>query len=82
MLTIPNTDTLTHAEAKVLALVEAGHSNRMIAATLTITVGTVKSHLHRSFEKLQARNRLEAIERARVQGHFSTPGETLAACKT
>lgn len=40
MLTIPSTDTLTLAEAKVLALVEAGHSNQMIAARLAITVGT------------------------------------------
>ena len=82
MLTIPNTDALTHAEAKVLALAEAGHSNQVIAATLAITVGTVKSHLHRSFEKLQARNRLEAIDRARGQGHFATPVETLVACRT
>ena len=73
---------LTHAEANVLALVEQGHSNQAIAQAMSITVGTVKSHLHRSFEKLQARNRLEAIDRARVQGHFATPVETLVACRT
>ena len=82
MLTIPNADTLTHAEAKVLALVEVGHSNQMIAATLTITVGTVKSHLHQVYEKLDARNRLEAISKARMRGYCPIPVETLGAFKT
>jgi DNA-binding CsgD family transcriptional regulator len=68
MLTIPNTDALTHAEARVLALAEAGQSNQVIAATLAITVGTVKSHLHRVYEKLDARNRLDAISKARRRG--------------
>jgi DNA-binding CsgD family transcriptional regulator len=79
MLTIPNADTLTHAEAKVLALVGDGHSNQMIAATLAITVGTVKSHLHRVFEKLDARNRLDAISKARMRGYSPIPMETLGA---
>jgi ATP/maltotriose-dependent transcriptional regulator MalT len=82
MLTIPNADTLTHAEAKVLTLVEAGHSNQMIAATLAITVGTVKSHLHRTYEKLAARNRLDAISKARMRGYSPTLVETLGAFKT
>ena len=77
MLTIPTADTLTHAEARVLALVEVGHSNQMIAATLTITVGTVKSHLHRTYEKLEARNRLDAISKARMRGYSPIPMETL-----
>ena len=79
MLTIPTADTLTHAEARVLALVEVGHSNQMIAATLTITVGTVKSHLHRTYEKLEARNRLDAISKARMRGYSPIPMETLGA---
>jgi ATP/maltotriose-dependent transcriptional regulator MalT len=82
MVTIPNTDTLTHAEAKVLSLVEVGHSNQMIAATLTITIGTVKSHLHQVYEKLDARNRLDAISKARVRGYSPIPVETLRALKT
>ena len=82
MLTIPNADALTHAEAKVLALAEAGHSNQVIAATLAITVGTVKSHLHRVYEKLDARNRLDAISKARMRGYSAIPVETLEAFKT
>jgi ATP/maltotriose-dependent transcriptional regulator MalT len=73
---------LTRAESNVLALVEQGLSNQAIAEVMSITIGTVKSHLHRSFEKLQARNRLEAIERARVQGLLATCVQTLAVCKT
>ena len=82
MLTIPNTDPLTHAEAKVLALVEAGQSNQMIAATLAITVGTVKSHLHQVYEKLDARNRLDAIFKARLRGYSPFPVETLGVFET
>jgi LuxR family transcriptional regulator, maltose regulon positive regulatory protein len=82
MLTIPRANSLTHAEAKVLALAEAGHSNQMIAATLDITVGTVKSHLHQVYEKLEARNRLDAIFKARMRGYSPTSVETLGALKT
>jgi ATP/maltotriose-dependent transcriptional regulator MalT len=82
MLTIPPSDALTHAEAKVLALAEAGYSNQMIAETLAITVGTVKSHLHRVYEKLDARNRLDAVSKARMRGHSPISVETLGAFKT
>jgi LuxR family transcriptional regulator, maltose regulon positive regulatory protein len=75
-------DTLTNTETKVLALAEQGLSNHEIAETMLITVGTVKSHLHRSFEKLDARNRLHAIEKVRVRAYSATPVETLGACKT
>jgi ATP/maltotriose-dependent transcriptional regulator MalT len=77
MLTIPNAVTLTHAEAKVLALVDDGHSNQMIAATLAITVGTAQSHLHRVYEKLDARNRLDAISKARMRVFFAVTVGTI-----
>jgi DNA-binding NarL/FixJ family response regulator len=59
---------LTRTEAAVLSLVDSGLSNRQIAATLAISIGTVKCHLHRVFEKLEARNRTEASAKAREQG--------------
>src|ERR1700704_2094051 len=62
-------DPLTTAEADVLGLVDTGLSNREIAATLSISVGTVKCHLHRVYEKLQVRNRIEAAAKARQRGH-------------
>ena len=63
-------DSLTRAEAVVLGLVDEGLSNRQISATLSITVGTVKCHLHRVYEKLPARNRTEAAARAREHGQL------------
>ncbi len=44
-------DPLTRTEADVLGLVDNGLSNREIAATLSISVGTVKCHLHRTYEQ-------------------------------
>ena len=65
-------DSLTKTEAEVLGLVDRGLSNREIAATLSIAVGTVKCHLHRVYVKLQVRNRLEAATKARELGHLSS----------
>ena len=65
-------DPLTRTEADVLGLVDSGLSNREIAAALSIAVGTVKCHLHRAYEKLQARNRIEAAVKARERGHLSS----------
>lgn len=71
-------DRLTPAEVNVLALVDAGLSNKDIAESMSITVGTIKSHLHRAYEKLDARNRLDAIAKARSRGQLQTSVETLA----
>ncbi len=67
-------DSLTRAEAVVLGLVDEGLSNQQISATLSITVGTVKCHLHRVYEKLPARNRTEAAAKAREQGQLARAG--------
>ncbi|MET0167478.1 MAG: LuxR C-terminal-related transcriptional regulator [Vicinamibacterales bacterium] len=56
----------------MLGLADSGLSNRDIAATLSISVGTVKCHLHHAYEKLQVRNRIEAASKARERGHLST----------
>ncbi|TMH01502.1 MAG: response regulator transcription factor [Betaproteobacteria bacterium] len=63
-------DPLTRTEADVLGLVDRGLSNREIAATLSISVGTVKCHLHRVYEKLQVRNRMQATHKARQHGNL------------
>ena len=64
-------DPLTRSEAAVLGLVDSGLSNREIATTLSISVGTVKCHLHRVYEKLQVRNRMQATDKAREHGDLS-----------
>ena len=65
-------EALTRTELTVLELVDAGLSNGEIAGQLEIGVGTVKWHLHRVFEKLQVRNRIEAVAKARQQGVLSS----------
>ena len=62
---IAGTEPLTTTEGRVLALVDIGLSNREIATALSITVGTVKCNLHRVYEKLQVRSRLQAAAWAR-----------------
>jgi DNA-binding NarL/FixJ family response regulator len=55
---------LTERELEVLRLVAAGNSNKDIAGTLSIEVGTVKLHVGKILEKLHARDRTEAATMA------------------
>ena len=51
---------LTRRELEILRLVAGGLSNKEIGKELTITEGTVKSHVHNALEKLQMSNRIQA----------------------
>ncbi len=53
--------TLTKREQQVAALVCHGLSNKNIAYKLGVTEGTVKSHIHRIFQKLRMPNRCALI---------------------
>ena len=53
-------------EAEVLALIAAGHSNKVIARQLSISPNTVKTHISHVFEKLSVGSRTQAIDRARA----------------
>ena len=46
----------------------AGLSNREIAQRLFVSENTVKTHAARLFDKLRARRRTEAVQRAREAG--------------
>lgn len=59
---------LTEREQGVLALMAAGHSNVAIAKLLGISLATVKTHAYNVMQKLGARNRTDAVWRARQQG--------------
>lgn len=56
----PEVPALTRRELEVLRLVADGSSNKEIAASLFITEGTVKNHVHNALEKLQLENRTQA----------------------
>jgi DNA-binding NarL/FixJ family response regulator len=60
----PGHGLLTYREREVLALLAGGASNREIAATLSVTVATVKSHLVHLYAKLEVGSRQEALSRA------------------
>lgn len=64
----PLADPLSKQEMRVLELVTAGKSNQDIAAELFISVGTAKWHVHNVLQKLDVRNRAQAIVRARELG--------------
>jgi DNA-binding NarL/FixJ family response regulator len=61
-------DVLTSREREVLVLLAEGRTNREIAAALSVTLATVKSHLVRVYAKLEAGNRNQALGRAVALG--------------
>lgn len=54
-------DALTERETQVLQLVAAGNSNKLIAAELSISEGTVKAHMKSILPKLGAADRTHAV---------------------
>ncbi|MGH8030183.1 MAG: response regulator transcription factor [Arenimonas sp.] len=59
---------LSERELEVLHELAAGHSNKEIAARLQVSPNTIKTHVARLFEKLEAKRRTDAIRRARELG--------------
>jgi len=59
---------ITDREYEVLRLLAAGRSNKEIAQGLTVSPNTVKTHVARLFEKLEAARRTVAILKARELG--------------
>jgi DNA-binding NarL/FixJ family response regulator len=56
---------LTLRERDIHALLADGLSNKQIATRLKLSLHTVKNHVHRVLEKLQAEDRIEIVKRAR-----------------
>jgi DNA-binding NarL/FixJ family response regulator len=61
----PEILNLTARQVDVLRLLAKGQSNKVIARDLGLSVSTVKVHLNTVFRALGARNRVEAVVRAR-----------------
>jgi two-component system NarL family response regulator len=63
-----SSDALSLREKQVMQLVVQGASNKEIAAKLFISETTVKAHLRTILEKLQVKNRAEAVAKATAKG--------------
>jgi len=59
-------DPLTDRERTVLRYLASSLSNREIASELYLSVNTVKSHQRAVYRKLEAKNRRDAVHRARM----------------
>ena len=62
---------LSDREREILTLVARGHKNKEIAAITYVSETTVKSHLRRILEKLNVKNRAQAVAIAMEQGLLS-----------
>lgn len=68
-------EPLTGRELEVLHLLAGGASNQAIAAQLVVTLDTVKKHVSHVLRKLDARNRTEAVARARERHVIGSPAD-------
>jgi two-component system response regulator NreC len=59
---------LTERESEVLRLIAIGHSNKEIAAQLTISVKTVEVHKANAMRKLGLTGRVDVVRYGALQG--------------
>lgn len=67
-------EPLTAREAEILALLEDGLTNQQIALRLSVTVHTVKNHVHNLLNKLGVGSRAEASKFARAMKYTGPAG--------
>ena len=65
---------LTQREREILALIASGKSNSEIAESLYIAAGTVRVHVHAILQKLEVRDRTQAVVVALRNGLIDTEG--------
>jgi LuxR family maltose regulon positive regulatory protein len=61
----PDFGLLSKRELEVMRLIEKGFSNQQIADKQVISLSTAKTHVHHIFDKLNAADRLQAVNRAK-----------------
>lgn len=66
---------LTPRELDVLEALVGGGSNKELARQLGVSPNTVKTHMARLFDKLDASGRVQAIETARTLRLIPAPGD-------
>ena len=59
-----NNYNLTHREKEILSNLSKGNSYKLIAADLTISIDTVRTHIKNIYEKLQVHTQTEAVSKA------------------
>lgn len=64
----PIQSPLSDREKQILKMVALGASNKEIAEELVIAEGTVKNHLSNIFDKLEARDRMQAVVKSKELG--------------
>jgi DNA-binding NarL/FixJ family response regulator len=62
-------ERLTEREREIVRLIERGLSNKEIATQLSISVSTVKNHVHSILEKMSVRRRGEVAARLRASAY-------------
>lgn len=65
-------DSLTAREGEVLQLIGSGLSNKEIATELSVSVATVKHHVHHVLNKLKLPRRAQAMRRVREEPWIAT----------
>lgn len=63
-------ERLSPREAQILGLLSQGHTAPEVAQRLQLSLHTVNTHLRNTYGKLGARNRLQAVQRARASGQI------------
>ncbi|MDP6666859.1 MAG: response regulator transcription factor [Dehalococcoidia bacterium] len=61
-------EPLSEREVEVLRLITAGMTNQEIAEHLVVSVSTIKTHINRTYRKLDVHNRTQAVARVRQLG--------------
>jgi DNA-binding CsgD family transcriptional regulator len=71
-------EPLTGGEERVLRYLPTNLSKREIAQELYLSFHTIKTHMKHIYQKLDAHNRREAVERAREHGLLSSGSSSFA----
>lgn len=63
-------EALTAKEIEIVSLLSEGLPNKLIAEQLLVSLGTLKWHLHNIYNKLQVKNRTQALLEAKRLGYL------------
>jgi len=69
-------ENLTLRERSLLSALGSGHTNNQLAKDFGVSINTIKFHLRNLFEKLEVRNRAQAIALFLEMKHGTWPGAT------